>query len=287
MMDELSERRRLSFGSVAEQYDRARPGYPDAMIDETLAYAGISDIAGPQASNALDGGGGKTARALEVGAGTGIATRQFAARGLAITVLEPDAEMIAVNHSRADLEGIELTLQLTDFEHAEFEPHSFQLVYSATAWHWVTPGLRYELAARALASGGALATFWNTPVWSGTAIRPALDQVYNDVAARFAVTWSGVESPTVGQPDADQENEWERELDGNLDFTDLELRYYTWHQAYTREQYLTLIGTHSDHVLLRDEARAALYEGVAAVIDDVGGSFEVEYRTRLHLLRRL
>ena len=276
VMDELSERRRLSFGSVAEQYDRARPRYPDAMIDETLAYAGISDLDGSQST-----------KALEVGGGTGIATRQFAARGLAITVLEPDPEMIAVNHSRADLEGIELTMQLTDFEHAEFEPHSFQLVYSATAWHWVTPGLRYELAARALVPGGALATFWNTPVWSGTAIRPALDQVYNDVAARFGVTWSGVESPTVGQQDADQESDWQRELDGSVDFTDLELRYYTWHQAYTREQYLALIGTHSDHVLLGDEARAALYEGITAVIDDVGGSFEVEYRTRLHLLRRL
>jgi SAM-dependent methyltransferase len=255
-MDELSERRRLSFGSVAEQYDRARPGYPEALIDETLAYAGVTASGGPQSGR---GGRRDLFSALEVGAGTGIATRQFAARGLAITVLEPDPEMIAVNHSRADLEGIDLTLQLSDFEHAEFEPHSFQLVYSATAWHWVTPGLRYELAARALVSGGALATFWNTPAWSGVAIRPALNQVYDDVAARFGVTWSGVESPTVGQPETDQENEWERELDGSLDFTDFELRYYTWRQAYTREQYLALIGTHSDHVLLGDEARAALY----------------------------
>ena len=67
-MHELGERRRLSFGSVAEQYDRIRPSYPEQLVDDVIAYAG----------DGLTAAG----RALEVGAGTGKATLQFAARGL-------------------------------------------------------------------------------------------------------------------------------------------------------------------------------------------------------------
>ena len=53
--------RALSFGAVASAYERYRPGYPDELVDEVLAYAGRP-----------------VRTALEVGAGTGKATRAFA-----------------------------------------------------------------------------------------------------------------------------------------------------------------------------------------------------------------
>jgi len=71
--------RGLSFGSVANQYERYRLDYPDELVDAVLQYAG-----GPLRS------------ALEVGAGTGKATRLFASRGIEVTALEPDAEMAPV-----------------------------------------------------------------------------------------------------------------------------------------------------------------------------------------------
>jgi len=56
----MDERRRLSFGGVAELYDRSRPSYPPALVDDVLEFAGV--------------GPGEADRALEVGAGTGKAT---------------------------------------------------------------------------------------------------------------------------------------------------------------------------------------------------------------------
>jgi SAM-dependent methyltransferase len=109
-----SVERRLVFGSVAHEYDRNRPSYPPEMVDHVLAYAG----AGPGD------------RALEVGAGTGIATRLFAAQGLVITAVEPDPAMAAVASERVVGAGASVDLQITDFENAEFDPHSFQLVYA-------------------------------------------------------------------------------------------------------------------------------------------------------------
>lgn len=71
--------RSLSFGSVAESYERYRLGYPGEVVDAVLAYAGC-----PVSS------------AVEVGAGTGKATRLFASHGIAVTALGPDPGMARV-----------------------------------------------------------------------------------------------------------------------------------------------------------------------------------------------
>src|SRR3984885_11467919 len=70
--------RALSFGLVAEAYERFRPGYPAELFDVVMAYAG-----------------GPVRTALEGGAGTGKATRLFADRGVIATATEPAVEMLA------------------------------------------------------------------------------------------------------------------------------------------------------------------------------------------------
>ncbi|WP_236718230.1 class I SAM-dependent methyltransferase [Actinoplanes sp. TFC3] len=64
--------RATSFGAVAADYERFRPGYPAAVADLVAAYAGRP-----------------IATALEIGAGTGKATRLFAARGITVTATDP------------------------------------------------------------------------------------------------------------------------------------------------------------------------------------------------------
>src|SRR5215467_12864178 len=69
--------RALTFGSVAEAYDRYRPTYPPQLAADVVALA-------------------PGRRFVEVGAGTGKATAVFAAHDLDLTCVEPDAEMAAV-----------------------------------------------------------------------------------------------------------------------------------------------------------------------------------------------
>lgn len=263
-----SVERRLLFGSVAERYDRYRPSYPATMVDAIIDYAGV--VAGD--------------RALEVGAGTGIATRQFAARGLAITAVEPDGAMAAVASQRAATDGTSVEVQIADFEHAVLDPHSFKLLYSGTAWHWVTPERRYALAGDALASGGALAAFWNRPVWENAAVRPGLDRAYAGLAEAFAEIYPGPMNPTV-DPFVITADDWQRELAEHPEFTDLRTGSFSATEVYTRDQYLGLLGTHSDHILLAPGDRERLLEGVGTAIDEVGGSFELTYEALLCLAR--
>ena len=116
----MRDERRLSFGSVAELYDRARPTYPHALVDEVVAFAGID--------------GGSHGVALEVGSGTGRATLLLAERGVAVHGLEPSAEMGAVaRRACAGYERVEI--EETDFEHFGGADGHFDLVFSAQAWH--------------------------------------------------------------------------------------------------------------------------------------------------------
>jgi len=108
--------RGLSFGSVADQYERYRLDYSDEVADAVQQYAGR-----PLRS------------ALEVGAGTGKATRLFAARDIHVTALEPDAEMAHV--LARTTRGLPVAQVLTTFEQFE-TTRRFDLVYAAAAWHW-------------------------------------------------------------------------------------------------------------------------------------------------------
>jgi SAM-dependent methyltransferase len=263
--------RRLSFGSVAEQYDRHRPGYPAEMVDAVLEYAG-----------ARPGD-----RILDVGAGTGRATLLFAARGMKLTAIEPDPGMAAVASQQAAAAGQTIEILDTDFEHAALAEHAFRVLISGTAWHWVTPGLRNRVAASVLSPGGALAPFWNRPQWRENPVRPAIDAVYRELDDLFAARPGGPMNPSGEPSQIRNAREWfELEFRGNANFTDVDARVYDWSQQYTTDEYLALLGTHSDHILLPAPARERLFKGVAAAIDAAGGSFELTYQTLLCLARR-
>ena len=130
----------LVFGEVAEQYDRARPSYPDALFDTVIEYGEL------RPGDA----------ALEIGAGTGKATRGFAGRGLAVHALEPSPGMARVLRATGvdgrgdDVRGVDRRTRARS-----------ACVFAAQAWHWVPDADRYEKVAAALAPGGTLALFWN------------------------------------------------------------------------------------------------------------------------------
>jgi len=131
---------RETFESVAESYDAARPSYPDALVDDLVALAGIPP-------------GG---RVLEIGPGTGKASVALAARGLALVGVELGERLAAV--ARRNLAGFpRAEIVVADFETWEPEQAEFDAVTAFTALHWIAPEVRYSKSARLLRSGGALA----------------------------------------------------------------------------------------------------------------------------------
>jgi SAM-dependent methyltransferase len=258
--------RRLTFGTVAPQYDRFRPSYPGDMVDDVLAFAGA----------------GRGDEVLEVGAGTGKATELFVQRGAVVRAIEPSPGMAAFLRRRW-LDAV-VSVEETDFETWDPSGVEVALVYSAQAWHWVAPEVRFVKSRSVLPVGGALAVFWTRPRWSHSPLRDQLGEAYRTTVPTF-VERPGPMHPAIADEEPERWWEWTRDSAAAGGFSAPESRSYAWPSEYTTDEYVSLIQTHSDHIVLPDDRRAALLAAVASVIDSAGGRITIPYVTRLWLAR--
>jgi len=255
--------RRLSFGSVADLYDRRRPSYPEALVDDLIDLAG-----------------GQPLRALEVGAGTGKATVLFAQHGVHVDAVEPSAEMAAINR-RNTAAHPNVTIVEAEFESLRAPEHPYDLIYAGQAWHWIDRSRRYALARAQLRSGGLLAPFWNRARWEDGPLKEAVDEAYR-IHAPELMEQSG---PQAGGRGAADPIAWGAEIAAAAGFEGAEAREYEWETTYTAPAYAGLLGTHSDHATLEAARREPLLAAVAAAINDAGGALRLHYVTRVLLAR--
>jgi SAM-dependent methyltransferase len=260
----MRREQRFVFGEVPDLYDRARPGYPQALVGDVLAFVGMA-----------------SPRTLEIGAGTGKATVAFAVRGLEILALEPAPEMAAIAaRNCAAFPGV--TVEVGTFEDWQGSGTSFDLVFAAQAWQWLRPGVRCQKAREELRAGGTLALFWNIPLWEDTGLRAELDAVYERHAPELVGlgAFPGLRASKVMASMCE-------EIDTSGLFEPLTQSSYRWSVAYSVEGWLDLLNTHSDHRLLPEARRLALLDRVAEVLNGRGGAFEMAYETQLYLTRAL
>ena len=131
------------FDAAAAAYERARPGYPAALVDWLVATAGLSP-ADP---------------VLDLGAGTGELTLRLAEAGLDVSAVEPSERMRGVLSKR--LPSIEILPDRA--EQLGAEDGRFALVTVANALHWLDPAAAFPEMARVLAPGGSLGIVWHLP----------------------------------------------------------------------------------------------------------------------------
>jgi SAM-dependent methyltransferase len=261
----VARQRRLVFGEVAELYDRARPSYPADLVRDVVA------LMPPHAPR----------EAVEIGAGTGKATLLFAERGLRIVALEPSGEMAAVARRRfAGHDEVEIVA--ADFERWDPRARQFPLLFSAQAWHWVSPREGYVKAAGLLLPGGLLAAFWNRPDWARCSLRPELIHSYAELSPEPE---RADPMHPASQGGADMWSEWERGVASVEALHEPELRRYPWTRSYTTQQYLELLQTNSRSRLLEPSRLSDLLRAVGRAIDAAGGHLELAYDTWLYLAR--
>lgn len=252
---------RTVFGEIADEYDRLRPGYPAAMVDDVLAAAGPGPV-------------------LEVGAGTGKATELFVRRGADLTCIEPDARMAAVLRRKFPDAGVVVsTLE-------EWQPdHEYGLLFSAQAWHWVDQERRAELAWAALAPGGLFAPFWNVFLVLDRALHAALMQIdeRHGVAGNASHSRLAADASTLGA----FEDEWQELRLTSDRFTDFTSRRYESKLAYSSSDYRQFLLTTSTYRMLEPAAAEAVLDETAAVIDAHGGKIEFQIYTDVALARRV
>ena len=250
--------RRLAFGLAAEEYDLVRPGYPAALVDAVLAHCGGPGIT-----------------ALEAGAGTGKATRAFAARGLRITAVEPDPAMAGI--LAASCSGYpRVTVVVSGFE--EYRPaQPCGLLFSAQAWHWMDPAVRREHAAAVLAGGGSLALFWNFDRILDGEAQEEVTQAHQELTPDISWDTNPVSKDGLLE-------RWPATaLAGQAAFTGLGAYLYRWKRVLTRRQYLEYLATHSAYLVLEAAVRDELFARIASALP---GRVQLVQDTVLYLARR-
>lgn len=265
-MSGRKERSRATFDGTASLYDEVRPGYPEAVFDDVVSLSGIPS-------------GG---RILEVGCGTGQATLPLARRGYDILCVELGENLAAV--ARRNLAGYPGVEVLTgDFEKAPLPEEAFDLLISATAFHWLDPAVAYPKAARTLRPGGAIALFWNEHV--ATEADGGFFVEAQEVYAREAPElWDGTRS---GPPHPEDLPDKTGEIEGSRLFGPVVRRTHLWEQAYEARGYLRVLDTYSGHIALGERKRKRLYESISRLIrDEYGGRIVKGYATSLYVARK-
>jgi SAM-dependent methyltransferase len=234
--------RRLSFNNAAVVYDEIRPTYPPALYDDLFA-----DLR-PEP------------HVVEVGPGTGQATRDLLAHGAhvhAIEIAPAMAEML-----RNNLPSTDLTITISDFESADIAPRSADAIFSATAYHWVSPDAQLGRPARILEHGGMLAIVDLVQVKSPddqgffTAAQPIYDRYGQSHEGPPAPTRDRVD-PAIRQLLADDQR-----------FVDAKLRTYDWNQTYSAASYRKLMLSYSGTQTMSDEARLGLLDDIETFINE-------------------
>lgn len=265
----LTQEQRFSFNEVGDQYDRYRPGYPEPLFEDLLSLSGIS----------------LTDRVLEIGCGTGQATRPLAQRGFIMSCLEPGSRTASIAQKNLEkFSGVDVLC--TTFEAWPCETEAYGLVFAAQAFHWVPLEIGFAKAAQALLPAGALAIFGNTEVTehsnhgdAGGPVSEELDAAYSNHApsllGRPGSNWYAKEGPIASL------------FDDSGHFSPVTTRRYPWSQRYKTPEYIGLLGTYSHHRLLPTKQRKQLHGAIAEALDRFGGEIEIFYEANLYLAQRL
>ncbi|MGB7050215.1 MAG: class I SAM-dependent methyltransferase [Acidimicrobiales bacterium] len=245
-----------SFGEDAALYDRARPSYPAALVDDLLVTHPVV--------------------VLDVGCGTGKVSRLFVERGCDVLGIEVDPRMAAFAHSTG------LAVEISRFEAWDPGGRTFDLLVSGQAWHWVEPRAGAQKASAAIRSGGHFAVFWNHQNYP-EAVQQVITDVYSDLAPEILANSHFLGTSPRLPPDEPTADPAMTALLDTGDFDSPERRQYRWERHYAVDEWTAHLRTVSDHRQLSEDRLtglvAALEERLNATAAPVFVTFDTDLLT--------
>ena len=255
-----------TFDTVASTYEKFRPGYAAELYKTIFDYAPI----------------GLTEKAVEVGIGGGQATLPFLQTGCSLTAVEYGEQFSQICQKK--FSAFSKFHVITDkFENVDFETDTYNLVYSASAFHWIPEDIGYSKVFSRLKSDGVFARFANHPAPDKG--RPNLTE---EIQALYAAYYYKFHNKTPSRPAEFQASEAaaRAEIAGKYGFTDITYSLFRRTRSFTAEEYITLLGTYSDHIVMEEGIRTEFFRKIAEAIEKHGGQITIYDTMDLQLARK-
>jgi ubiquinone/menaquinone biosynthesis C-methylase UbiE len=261
--DDILEEKFL-FNEVVINYEKRRPNYVTELFEDVLKYAEVTE------DKSL----------LEVGCGTGQATEPFLKTKCKVTAVEL-GENLASYTSEKFKAYKNFSVVRSSFEDFECDDNKFDMLYSATAFHWIPDEIGYNKAHRILKSGGTIALFWNRPApndWNDP-LHQKIQSIYRELLPQWGYKVTR---------NKNKENIYSsiiKEIE-QYGFTNIEFMLYHSIRKMTGVEYIELLNTYSDHIALEKSIKSLLFDGIRTAIEEFGNELVLNDTIDLYLARK-
>ncbi len=248
----MQTERSMSFGSIADQYNRLRPSPPPAAIDWLL----------PDRATFV----------VDLAAGTGLLSRAIGGKAGQVLAVEPDTRMSEVLLEETPgvraVAGVGEALPLNEA--------SVDAVLVSSAWHWMNPEVAVPEIGRVLRDGGRFGLIWTSRDREVAWVRHIdrlREPVDSPVLHAPAHQPGGVETPRF-------RNRYVTLPESNS-FTNIETASFTFTKTIAVEDYAPMIATYSRIITASEQERAKILARVREAIDEqFPGATEIELPMR-------
>jgi ubiquinone/menaquinone biosynthesis C-methylase UbiE len=266
---------RTHFNDIVVNYDKARWDYPAELYADIMNYS--------QTENK---------KAVEIGAGTGKSTVPFLIAGYEVTAVEISANMAEFIKEKFNYCN-NFNVLVSDFEKVVLPENSYDLVYAASAFHWVDAEIGCPKVLRLLKNGGTFALFRNNAVpEDGNELYEEIQAVYDKhYYHHYKPSPRPIRVSDMSYEDflasAEIYRGFRFECMEDYGFKEVTMKLYKSSRMYSADEYIALIDTYSDHRALPNDDRAALYTGIKEAISRRGGQHKLNFIFQLYMGRKV
>ena len=262
----ISQGLEWTFDTVASTYEKLRPGYPDELYRMIFDYNSLNE----------------SCRAVEVGIGGGQATLPILRTGCHLTAIEYGEEFSKLCKEKFK-EYHNFSVITDKFENIAFSDDTYDLVYSASAFHWIPEDVGYTKVYAMLKRGGVFARFANHPYRDkgNLPLSEEIDRIYAEYYYKFYN-----KKQEVSTEYSEEQAVQRAEIAEKYGFADIKYALFHRTRTFSANEYTTLLGTYSDHIAIEESIRKEFFSEIENAINHHGGSITVYDTIDLQLAKK-
>lgn len=265
------------YKGIAGIYDEIRPSYPEKLIKDIISKTDL------KLEDSL----------LEIGAGTGKATIQFAEKGFSVHGIELGEDMAEILRDKC-VNYPKVSVEVAPFEQWKCPcSQKYDMIYSAQAFHWIDKNIKYKKCCELLKDNGYLVLFWYNPCSDKLPLTKEIEEKIDRIVEKYIANYF----VDKGQPERHahdgvyKEDERRAEIEASGLFELVEKIEYTHETRNNANQYLKVMKSVPAFASkldgLDDKVIENMDNEIAEIINYYGGYVSTMFNFSLYITKKI